>query len=107
MRQFSIFLTTIMLAAMLLISCGAEETSTAVPNTTNSPEVPPVTADTTATDDGVTATETVVPGDTTTTPGIPVTGVESDARLSNKLDFCFWNQEGEIIDYVKDMYLLN
>ena len=105
MRKFSIFLTTIMLAAMLLISCGAEETSTAVPGASASPEVPPVTADTTATDDGVTATEAVVPGDTTTTPGIPVTGEESAARLSNQLDFDVWNQEGEQIGEVDDMIL--
>ena len=105
MRKFSVFLATIVLAAMLLISCGVEETSTAVPGASASPEVPPVTADTTATDDGVTATETVAPGDTTTTPGIPVTGEESAARLSNQLDFDVWNQEGEQIGEVDDMIL--
>jgi len=105
MRKFSIFLTIIVLSALLLISCGAEETSTAVPNTTVSPEVPPVTADTTATDDGTSITETVVPADTTTTPGIPVTGEESAARLSNQLDYDVWNQEGEQIGEVDDMIL--
>lgn len=105
MRKPSIFLTIVVLSAMLLISCGGEETSTTVPNTTGSPEVPPVTADTTATDDGVTATETVIPGDTTTTPGIPMTGEESASRLSNQLDFDVWNQEGEQIGEVDDMIL--
>ena len=105
MRKLSIFLTIVVLSAMLLISCGGEETSTTVPNTTGSPEVPPVTADTTATDDGTSMTETVVPGDTTTTPGIPVTGEESAARLSNQLDFDVWNQEGEQIGEVDDMIL--
>ena len=105
MRKLSIFLTIVVLSAMLLISCGGEETSTTVPNTTGSPEVPPVTADTTATDDGTSITETVVPGDMTTTPGIPVTGEESAARLSNQLDFDVWNQEGEQIGEVDDMIL--
>lgn len=105
MRKLSIFLTMVVLSAMLLISCGGEETSTAIPNTTGSPEVPPVTADTTATDDGMTTTETVVPGDIATTPGIPVTGEESAARLSNQLDFDVWNQEGEQIGEVDDMIL--
>jgi sporulation protein YlmC with PRC-barrel domain len=105
MRKFSIFLTVMVLSAMLLISCGGEETSTAVPNASVSPEVPAVTADTTATDDGVTATETLVSGDTTTTPGIPVTGEESAARLSNQLDFDVWNQDGEQIGEVDDMVL--
>ena len=105
MRKFRIFLTIIVLSALLLISCGAEETSTAVPNTTVSPEVPAVTADTTATGDASSVTETVVPGDTTATPGIPVTGEESAARLSNQLDFDVWNQEGEQIGEVDDMVL--
>ena len=105
MRKFSIFFAIMVLAAMLLISCGAEETSTADPNTTGSPEVPPVTADTTATDDGVIATETVVPADATTTPGVPVTGEESAASLSNQLDFDVWNQAGEQIGEVDDMVL--
>src|SRR5215212_6738077 len=105
MRKFSIFLTIVVLSAMLLISCGGEETSTAIPNTTVSPEVPPVTADTTATGDGSSVTETVVPGDTTTTPGIPVTGEESAARLTNQLDFNVWNQDGEQIGEVDDMVL--
>ena len=105
MRKINIFLTTVVLAAMLLTACGAEETSTTMPNTTVSPEVPPVTADMTATDDGVTVTETVVPTDTTTTPGIPVTGEEDASRLTNQLDFTVWNQNGEQIGEVDDMIL--
>lgn len=105
MRKFNIFLLTLVLAAMLLTACGAEETSTTMPNTTVSPEVPPVTADMTATDDGVTVTETVVPTDTTTTPGIPVTGEEDASRLTNQLDFTVWNQNGEQIGEVDDMIL--
>lgn len=110
MRKINIFLTTLVLAALLLTACGAEETSTTAPNTTASPEVPPVTADVTATDDGTSGTqaagtETVVPTDTTTTPGIPVTGEDDPSRLSNQLDFTVWNQNGEQIGEVDDMVL--
>jgi len=110
MRKINIFLTTLVLAALLLTACGAEETSTTAPNTTASPEVPPVTADVTATDDGTSGTqaagtETVVSTDTTTTPGIPVTGEDDPSRLSNQLDFTVWNQNGEQIGEVDDMVL--
>ena len=104
MRKISVLLATLVLAAMLLVACGAEETSTS--GTTPSPEVPPVTADTTATDDSTSLTETVVPStDTTTTPEIPVTGEEDASRLSNQLDFTVWNQNGEQIGEVDDMIL--
>ena len=106
MRKISVFLTTLVLAAMLLVACGAEETNTAVPNPTASPEVPPMTADTTATDDGTSTTETVVPStDTTTTPEIPVTGEDDPSRVTNQLDFTVWNQNGEQIGEVDDMVL--
>jgi sporulation protein YlmC with PRC-barrel domain len=110
MRKINIFLTTLVLAALLLTACGAEETNTAAPNTTVSPEVPPVTADATGTDDGTSGTqaagtETVVATDTTTTPGIPVTGEDDPSRLSNQLDFTVWNQNGEQIGEVDDMVL--
>ncbi len=105
MSKIRIFLITLVLSALLMVACGAEETSTAVPNTTVSPEVPPVTADTTATDDSITVTETGVPTDTTTTPAIPVTGEEDPSRLSNQLDFTVWNQNGEQIGEVDDMVL--
>ena len=104
MRKISVILTTLVLAAMLLVACGAEETSTS--GTTPSPEVPPVTADTTATDDGMSLTETVVPStDTTTTPEIPLTGEEDPSRITNQLDFTVWNQNGEEIGEVEDMVL--
>jgi sporulation protein YlmC with PRC-barrel domain len=110
MRKINIFLTTLVLAALLLTACGAEETSMTVPNTTASPEVPPVTADATGTDDGTSGTqaagtESVVATDTTTTPGIPVTGEDDPSRLSNQLDFTVWNQNGEQIGEVDDMVL--
>ena len=91
MRKVSILLTTLVLASMLLVACGAEEPSTTIPNTTVSPEVPPITAEVTATDDGTSGTqpvgtETGVATETTTTPGtpgIPVTGEEDPSRLSD------------------------
>lgn len=104
MRKISILLAILVLAAMLLVACGAEETSTS--GITPSPEVPPVTADTTATDDGTSLTETVVPTmDTATTSEIPVTGEEDPSRVSNQLDFTVWNQNGEQIGEVDDMVL--
>jgi sporulation protein YlmC with PRC-barrel domain len=39
----------------------------------------------------------------TETPGVPVTGEVSPARLSNQLDFDVWNQNGEQIGEVNDM----
>ncbi|HET9905446.1 MAG TPA: PRC-barrel domain-containing protein [Anaerolineales bacterium] len=100
------FLTTLVMAAMLLVACGAEETSTTVPGMTPSLEVPPTTADTTATSDGALLTETAVPGtDLTTTPEIPVTGEEDPSRLTNQLDFTVWNQDGEQVGEVNDMVI--
>jgi sporulation protein YlmC with PRC-barrel domain len=86
---------------MLLTACGGEETSTNVPGT----DVPQVTVEATATSELPSATETAMPADETTTPGIPVTGEEDPARLSNQLNFDVWNQDGEQIGEVNDMIL--
>lgn len=100
MRRVSILLSTIMIVSLLLAACGAEETSTSVPGT----NVPPVTVDVTATEEGNT-TETVEPGDLTTTPEIPVTGEDNLSRLSNLLDLDVWNQNNEQVGEVEDMVL--
>ena len=100
MRRVSILLSTIMIVSLLLAACGAEETSTTVPST----NVPPITVEATATEEGTT-TETVEPGDLTTTPGIPVTGEDNISRLSNLLDLDVWNQNSEQIGEVEDMVL--
>jgi sporulation protein YlmC with PRC-barrel domain len=104
MRKFSILLSMLVLAAMLLAACGGEETST------NVPASPPlVTADST---DDLSATATEAPteaatqeGIVTETPGVPVTGDVNPARLSNQLDFTVWSQDGEQIGEVDDMVL--
>jgi len=101
MRKISIVLTTLVVAAMLLTACGGDETSTTVPGT----DVPQVTLEATATEEGPLATETVSATDTTTTPDVAVTGEEGPARLSNQLDFDVWNQDGEQIGEVNDIIL--
>src|SRR5688572_33512833 len=99
MKKSSIFLSIVLLAAMLLTACGAEETNTAAPAT----DMPPATEEATATEAPV-GTETVMP-DGTTTAGIPVTGENDASRLSNQLNFDVWNQDGEQIGEVNDMIL--
>jgi sporulation protein YlmC with PRC-barrel domain len=101
MRKVSVFLTTLILAALLLAACGGEETATLEPGT----EVPPVTAEVIATDELVGETETVEPDDMTTTPVVPVTGEESPSRLTNLIDLDVWNQDGDQIGDVEDMVL--
>lgn len=100
MRKFSLLLSTLLLAALLLAACGAEETQTGIPNT----EIPTLTEEPTATETPL-ATETGQVGDQTATPGIPVTGENDPSRLSNQLDFDVWNQEGEQVGDVNDMIL--
>ena len=101
MRKISIVLTTLVVAAMLLTACGGDETSTTVPDT----DVPQVTLEATATDEGPLETETSSATDTATTPDVAVTGEEDPARLSNQLGFDVWNQDGEQIGEVNDMIL--
>jgi sporulation protein YlmC with PRC-barrel domain len=102
MRRASLFLTMLIVAAMLLVACGGQETTTSVPST----NVPPVTADATGTMEGgtETVTETADPN-LTTTAAVPVTGEESPSRVSNLLDFSVWNQNGEQVGDVEDMVL--
>lgn len=100
MRKSSILISILLLAAMLLAACGAEETDTAVPNT----DIPPVIEEPTLTEVPL-ETETVIAPDKTTTPGIPVTGENDPSRLSNQLNFDVWNQNGEQIGEVNDMIL--
>ncbi|HJR78646.1 MAG TPA: PRC-barrel domain-containing protein [Anaerolineales bacterium] len=99
MRKFNLLLSIMVLAALLLAACGAEETqtSTVAPGT----DVP--TEEATATE-APAGTETVMP-EGTTTAGIPVTGEDDPSRLSNQLDFDVWNQNGEQIGEVNDMIL--
>jgi sporulation protein YlmC with PRC-barrel domain len=102
MRKISTLLSIIVLAAFLLTACGGEETNTVAPNTTVPATEAPATDEATEVPSG---TETVMPGDGSTTPSIPVTGDEGPARLSNQLDFTVWNQDGEQIGEVDDMVL--
>lgn len=103
MKRISIMLGTLLIISMLLAACGGEQTSTTVPNAT----VPPITAESTATEDGTALTGT--PEGTadagTTTPVVPVTGEDSTSRVSNLLDYDVWNENGEQIGEVEDMVL--
>lgn len=99
MRRTSLLLATLVVAALLISACGAEETRTDVPAT----ELATDTVEPTFTAEAL-GTETVSP-DETTTPGIPVTGEEDPARLSNQLGYDVWNQNGEQIGEVNDMIL--
>ena len=100
MRKFSILLSVLVLAAMILAACGGEETSTSIPTE----NVPPTTVEATATSEVGSGTATEVPtqvsteGTTTGTPetsGIPVTGPGNSDRLSNELKFAVLDQSGK------------
>lgn len=101
MKRISFLLGTLLIVSMVLAACGGEQTSTTVPGT----NVPPITAESTMTEDGTALTGTPDGTDTTTTPGVPVTGVDSTSRVSNLLDYDIWNQNGEQIGEVEDMVL--
>jgi sporulation protein YlmC with PRC-barrel domain len=96
MRKIIILLSTLTLVSLLLVACGAEETSTVVPST----DIPPMTEEPTTEVplETVVATEEGTPG-----AGIPVTGEEDPSRLSNQLDYDVWNGEGDQIGEVDDM----
>jgi len=105
MRKISTLLSIVVLAAMLLAACGGEETNTAVPGTNVPVTDVPATEEATVTSEVPAGTETVMPADGTTTPGIPVTGENDPSRLSAQLNFDVWNQDGEQIGEVNDMIL--
>lgn len=100
MRKISMLFSILVVVAMLLTACGGAETTTSVP---------PVTQDTTSTSEPST-TETGVATsatmDTTTTPGVPVTGGEENpTRVSNQLNFAVVDQNGDQVGTVEDMVL--
>lgn len=103
MRKLNLLVSILVFAALLLAACGAEETQTGVPNTeipiTEEPTEEPLVTETPL------GTETVMPGDQTATPGIPVTGENDLSRLTNQLDLDVWNQNGEQVGEVNDMIL--
>jgi sporulation protein YlmC with PRC-barrel domain len=100
MKNVSLFLSVLLLTAMILTACGEAETNTPGPET----EVSPFTEEPTLTDEPL-STETAMAVDETTTPVIPVTGAEDPSRLSNQLTYDVWNQDGEQIGEVNDIIL--
>jgi PRC-barrel domain len=104
MRKFSMLLSVLVLAAMILAACGGEETSTSIPTE----NVPPTTVEVTATSAVSSETATEAPaeeGTTTSTPGIPVTGQVNSDLLSNELKFTVLDQSGKQVGKVDDMVL--
>jgi sporulation protein YlmC with PRC-barrel domain len=107
MRRFSIVLSVLVLAAMILAACGGEETSTSIPTE----NIPQTTVDVTATSEVSSGTATEIPtevsgaGTATGTPGIPVTGQANSDRLSNELKYKVLDQSGKQIGKVDDMVL--
>jgi sporulation protein YlmC with PRC-barrel domain len=107
MRRFSIVLSALVLAAMILAACGGEETSTSIPTE----NIPQTTVDVTATSEVSSGTATEIPtevsgaGTATGTPGIPVTGQANSDRLSNELKYKVLDQSGKQIGKVDDMVL--
>jgi sporulation protein YlmC with PRC-barrel domain len=94
MKKTSLLLSIWVLVAILLAACAPEETN--VPGT----DVPPKTTEATET---MEATEMPTQEGTATEPGVPVTGENNPARLSNQLDLNVWDQNGEQIGEVNDM----
>lgn len=101
MRRASVFMTMLVLAALLLAACGGEETSTSIPST----NVPPITAEVTSTSEPTGETATAEGTDTTTTPEVPVTGADDPSRLSNMIGFPVWSEAGDELGTVQDLVL--
>lgn len=97
MRKTNILLSMLVLIAMVLAACGAEETT--MPNT----DVPPVTVD--ATDDMPATEMPTEVGTATEEPGVPVTGDANPARVSNQLNFPVLSQDGQQVGDVSDLIL--
>ncbi len=100
MKRTSLYLTMLVLAALLLAACGDQGTSTSAPGT----NMPSATLEPTSTE-MPTVTEAAGTADLTTTPNVPVTGEDSPNRLSILMDLDVWNQNGEQIGEVDDMVL--
>lgn len=89
MRRNLMLLSLMLIASMLSIACGAEETGTPVPGT----EVFP-------TEDELMTEEPMA-----TEAGIPITGAEQPFFLENQLGYDVWNAENEQIGEVEDMVI--
>ena len=100
MRKLSVLLSMIVMLALLLTACGGEETTTSVPST----NVPPVTVESTATED-MSGTQTPSGTEASGTAGVPVTGENNPSRVTNMMDFTVWNQNGEQVGEVDDFVL--
>lgn len=94
---------------MLLAACGGQkrnEESNEARNTTLPASPLPTMAEATSTSEvAATATSAVSSGNTTATPGIPVTGEDNPARLSKELGFKVLDKNGNELGNVSDMVL--
>ena len=101
MRRASLFLTMLITAALLLVACGGQETSTSVPST----NVPPITVESTSTVEEATATEAPTMEADTTTPAVPVTGEDSLSRVSSLIGAPVCGMGGDQVGTVQDLVL--
>jgi hypothetical protein len=101
MRRASLYVTMLVLSALLLAACGGQQTSTSLPST----NVPPVTVESTSTS-AMTEAPTEAPTsalDMTSTPSVPVTGGNSPARVSNLIGSSVCGTDGTQVGTVQDL----
>src|SRR5512139_2267007 len=99
MRRVSLFLTTLVLAALLLAACGGQETSTSVPST----NVPPVTMESTSTEEATATDAATSAPEATTSPAVPVTGDNNPSRVSNLIGTSVCGMGGDQLGTVQDL----
>lgn len=110
MRKPILLISLMLIASMLMIACGAEETGTPFPATDVVPTEDDLMTEVVETDEPMTTeepmmTETAEVTAEPTGEGIPVTGAENPFLLENQLDYDVWNGENDQIGEVEDMII--
>lgn len=107
MKKVSLFLTMLVLTSLLLAACGAQPTSTSVPNTnvpmeTSTSSMPATEAPTTT----MAATTPTSEATSASTPAIPVTGGNQPSqRITNLIGSPVCGMAGDQLGTVKDLVL--
>lgn len=104
MRKNLILLSVLLIASMLLMACGAEETGTPVAGTEGLPTEDELVTEVPETEEPM-VTETMEVTAEETGEGVPVTGAELPFLLENQLAYDVWNAENEQIGEVEDMVI--
>ena len=106
MKKVNLFLTTLVLAALLLAACGAEPTPTSVPNTSAPPATVEVEATSTSESTATEAPTSTSEANTATTPGIPVTGEGKPSQsITSLIGTPVCGLGGDQLGTVKDVVL--